>query len=137
MGRATNLPPLEDRFRQRLIKSDGCWGWTGATSPSTGYSVFVTGHSSRTYAHRFSYELFKGPIPNGYQIDHLCRNRPCVNPDHLEAVTQQENIRRARSGFCIRGHDLSDPTHLYIRPDNGKNMCRTCSAIRSRARKAA
>ncbi len=74
------------------IQPDGCWVWTGYLSP---YGKFgVSGR--RPVAHRWSYEYHVGPIPDGLTIDHLCRNPSCVRPDHLEPVTLQENMRRAR-----------------------------------------
>lgn len=79
-------------------------------------------------AHRVAYEQAKGPIPTGLQIDHLCRNRACVNPDHLEAVTQGENVRRAVPDRCINGHDLNDNPYRY----HGKRMCRPCRRERQR-----
>lgn len=97
-------PPVEEwasRFWDKVDKDghDGCWLWTDATSWN-GYGRFYTG-SRVMSAHRLSYELAVGPIPDGLQIDHLCRVRACVNPAHLEPVTLAENIRRgaaARSG---------------------------------------
>lgn len=73
----------------RAISASGCWEWTGAVA-TTGYGRFGAGE----YVHRLSHEVYKGPIPEGHQVDHLCRNRVCFNPDHIEAVTQEENLRR-------------------------------------------
>lgn len=77
---------LESR---RFISETGCWEWTGAAA-STGYGRI----GGSDYVHRVSHETYKGPIPEGHQVDHLCRNRICFNPQHLEAVTQEENLRR-------------------------------------------
>lgn len=88
-------PTPEDRFWAKVDKCrDGCWVWTAKGTPA-GYGQFrVDGVD--VYAHRFSYELHVGPIPDGLQIDHLCRVTSCVNPAHLEPVTGAENLRRGR-----------------------------------------
>jgi hypothetical protein len=94
VGPVRARPTLEERLWAKVNKEgdeNGCWNWTAALR--NGYGV-IGQKKSLLYAHRVSYELLVGLIPVGYQIDHLCRNRRCVNPAHLEAVTQQENIRR-------------------------------------------
>ena len=87
-----------DRFQSLVLPDGDCWVWQGQTA-GAGYGVFQYGGSrtnrNRIYAHRFAYEQAKGPIPDGLEVDHLCRNKRCVKPDHLEAVTHQENQRRA------------------------------------------
>lgn len=93
--------------------------------------------------HRTSYEVFRGPIPVGLVIDHLCRNRLCCNPDHLEAVTFRENIRRgesvmaqkARATHCLKGHPLSGD-NVYILPKNNTRRCRKCNREFNRKRRA-
>lgn len=81
------------RLVEALDKTDGCWEWVGQHHPTTGYGIFAW-DGRGWMAHRFMYALLVGPIPFGYTIDHLCRNRACVKPEHLEAVTQGENVRR-------------------------------------------
>lgn len=138
----------EQRFWDKVWLGDGCWLWTGklrtGASPGhgkeVGYGQFYNGH--RTVGpHRFAYELMVGPIPEGLVIDHLCRERACVNPDHLEAVTTQENILRglaptaenASKTHCVRGHELSGD-NLYVPPKGGR-YCRTCREAVQKGRK--
>lgn len=85
--------PLETRVRMRVIQRGDheCWGWSGNTD-RLGYSK-ITNNSGTTYAHRIVFEIVNGPIPPGYEIDHICRNRSCVNPKHLRLATHSENLR--------------------------------------------
>jgi hypothetical protein len=105
----------------------GCWIWMGALN-NGGYGVFGISHGLNKIAHRYAYELLRGPIPNGLHIDHLCRVRSCVNPAHLEAVTQLENNRRQAHPFadkthCPKGHPYDEKnTRIY----EGRRFCKTC-----------
>jgi hypothetical protein len=120
---------IAERFLPRIIRTATCWHWGGYVS-SDGY-----GYILRRGAHRVAYEHFVGPIPDGLQLDHLCRVKHCVNPSHLEAVTRQENMRRAvpfrkphhskRRTHCKKGH-LYSPDNLY-HSRHGYQICRTCT----------
>lgn len=132
-----SLPPrpsLADRFWQKVTRSgdDECWTWTGAINSVHGYGRMGLGGRAQGngYAHRVSYELNVGPIPDGLTIDHLCVNPRCVNPRHLEAVTQEENSRRAKRRWthCIRGHEFTDE-NTYWRAE-GRRACRACARTR-------
>lgn len=92
-GRGPTGQPLAERILRMTDRSGECWLWTGRKNPR-GYAQIVIVKHQRS-AHRVSYETFVGPIPEGLEIDHLCRVRHCVNPEHLEAVTSRENKRRA------------------------------------------
>lgn len=121
---------VESRFFTYVKKAPGgCWHWTGTTQ-SNGYGAFSLG-GRILRSHRWSYEHHVAGIPEGLQIDHLCRNRACVNPDHLEPVTAMENSRRAMRSHCVNGHEFT-PENTYI-PSDGKRYCRECRRSRNRA----
>jgi hypothetical protein len=130
---------LKDRFYSNvsLPNEDGCMLWTGTLVPKKGkgYGVFSFA-GIRVYAHRLAYELLVGPIPEGLQIDHVkawgCRSTACCNPDHLEPVTQEENLRRsdgigqrhARKTHCVNNHPFSKENTRIL--PNGSRQCRQC-----------
>jgi hypothetical protein len=122
---------LEERFFSKVRETpDGCWEWTAAVV-NKGYGKFNLRKGKQAYAHRWCYEFMVGPIPDGLQIDHLCRNTVCVNPSHLDPVTNRVNTLRGAkvSDKCLRGH-LFTEENTYIRP-NGRRTCRACAKSRN------
>lgn len=138
----------QERFWEKVDKQGpfGCWIWTASTG-SDGYGQFIMMRGKRGYprrAHRVAWAWLRGPIPDGLYVDHLCRNRACVNPDHLEPVTNAENILRGvgrsavnkRKTHCLRGHALTED-NIYRPPKRSHTrQCRRCAAIREASRAA-
>ena len=128
-----------ERFWSKVDKTNSCWLWTASTR--RGYGQFVINNKPAP-AHRFAYEQLVGDIPKGLQIDHLCRVRNCVNPEHLEPVTCRENILRgegicaeaARKTHCPHNHPYSG-YNLHIDAE-GFRHCKECHKLREREKRA-
>lgn len=120
---------------ERIVIGDDCWEWAGSHDKQ-GYS-----RTGRALAHREVYKLLVGPIPEGTELDHLCRNRGCVRPKHLEPVDHRTNVLRgqglaaqqARRTHCPQGHPY-DEENTYLSP-KGKRDCKTCRRAGDRRRR--
>ncbi|MGA4726268.1 HNH endonuclease signature motif containing protein [Micromonospora taraxaci] len=131
--------PVRERLMAKVqIADNGCWNFTGAHTATYGQ---IWWNRRQWLAHRASYEIHVGPIPAGKQIDHKCRNRSCVNPDHLEPVTARENLLRAgmpaaarqtAKTHCPSGHPY-DEANTYRPRGRRHRMCRTCNRDQRRA----
>ncbi len=134
-GTKTHPASISERFWSKVRDVGGCWVWTAAIRKTDGYGVF-NAMGKIVPAHRYAYEEMRAEVPPGLVLDHLCRNRACVNPWHVEPVTDAVNIARGQaptillraSGKCKRGHELS--------PRSGGQYCLTCNATRMRNRSA-
>lgn len=134
---------FETKFWQRVDRGgpDECWPWMLRLNRGYG-EVGLVGRFYHVRPHRVAYELLVGPIPDGLVIDHLCRNRSCCNPAHLEPVTVGENIRRGLSGngsktHCLYGHPFSGDNLISFRESDGSGFgraCRICKRRRDRER---
>jgi hypothetical protein len=134
------LLALPERIASKIepIPIAGCWLWTGGIKQSEGYGTTSAGSRS-LMAHRYVYELLRGPIPTGLTLDHLCRVRSCVNPDHLRPCTLRENlfapgstglaVRHSQKTHCVRGHDLATTAQPY----RGRRNCVVCARERANA----
>ena len=119
--------PLSDRIMEKteVDPDTNCWNWMGSNT-GNGYGL-IWRDGRNVVAHRASYELWREQVPVGFELDHLCENKKCVNPDHLEIVTHSENLLRAykvKKTHCKRGHQMTSD-NTYVRKD-GSHECRIC-----------
>ena len=137
---AHRVEHLAESIRTKIEASpEGCWLWVGCVDVK-GYGRLKFGTSKGNRAHRKVYECLVGPIEPGLHLDHLCRVRNCVNPQHLEKVTPQENTDRGNYGknkfrktHCLRGHEY-DADNTYFDKKTGWRQCLRCKAAHARAR---
>jgi hypothetical protein len=129
-----------ERFWSKVEATGFCWLWKESTVRGHG-SFFLSRAEGKVYAHRWAYEYLVGPIPEGLELDHLCRVRHCVNPDHLEPVTHRTNFLRGyavgaqsmRRGTCPNGHEYT-PENTYVRKDGQGRQCKTCNRRKNNER---
>lgn len=134
--------PLGERFWEKVDASGVCWEWTKGKNDK-GYGSFRLEGKTRG-AHKVAWELLMGPVPAGLDLDHLCRNHACVNPDHLEPVTRRENVLRgvnaipgkhhhmAQRTHCVNGHKYTEENSYHRKDRPGHKQCRTCKRDRDR-----
>ena len=140
MKRTRKRTPVLVRFWRHVRRiENGCWRWTGG-SDKKGYGRFRDENSKSVSAHRWAYERFFGElVPEELQVDHLCFNTWCVNPDHLEIVTNEENARRAAAALthCVHGHPWDEENTREKKTRDGKTerVCRTCHRNREAIRR--
>jgi HNH endonuclease len=138
-SRRLRIASADERFDSRYIKRPtGCWEWIGGRD--RGYGHFRAPSNIGVGAHRYSYVRAKGAIPEGMEIDHLCRNPACVNPDHLEAVPHLVNIQRSKNAnrhktVCKRGHEFVPENTGYH--GGAHRYCKECERQRRAAQRAA
>ena len=137
-GRHPRPGDLKTRLEAKSIPepNSGCWIWIGALRKGDYGQIVIDG--KKKLAHRISYEIHKGPIPEGMELDHICRMHQCINPDHLEAVSHRVNVLRgaapsavhAAKTHCSKGHEFSASITI-----NGKvrRHCKICKRITQRA----
>ena len=135
--------PDDERFWANVDAGGVCWEWTAALTPK-GYGMFAAKRRKMHRAHRYAWALLVGEIPQAMTLDHVCRNKRCVNPDHMELVTAEENNLRsgsasainARKTQCKRGHEFT-PENTYVQYNKGKagRLCRTCTRTYQAARR--
>ena len=129
---------IQERLWKKVNKTNTCWLWT-ASLDTKGYGQFANPSSPKgTPAHKSVYELLISKVPKGLELDHLCRNKSCVNPEHLEVVTRLENLRRRvwsptrkKRTYCKNGGHLLIEGNLYW--SNGRRTCKTCKDEKKRA----
>jgi HNH endonuclease len=132
-------PRLPERFWSKVLPepNTGCWLWI-ASLTKNGYGKFGLSGPGWKLAHRVAYEALIGPVPDGFELDHKCRVRPCVNPYDLEPVTSKENKRRSPiSGprtFCPLGHEYAGD-NLRVDPRTGQRFCKACNTLAARKRR--
>ncbi|SES03438.1 HNH endonuclease signature motif containing protein [Streptomyces qinglanensis] len=125
----TTGDPHLNNLLHYAVAPTGCWEWQGARY-SNGYGKTSRQIHGTRLAQRVLYAEHCGPIPEGAELDHLCRNRACVNPGHLEPVARAVNIQRGydarQGGRCKNGHDLTRSDAYYVEPKSGRRQCREC-----------
>ena len=133
------IRPARERILSRVfVQSSGCWLWLGVIEANGYGALGVRGR--KVYAHRLAFEVFRGEIPAGMDTDHLCRNRACCNPEHLEPVTRRENVMRGDGPrllakvngdktSCKNGHEFTE-ANTHIRPHGGRS-CRACNRAKA------